>query len=250
MLQLLEEIEMKLVRRAIFSLFALALCANALAAESLMVAAAAGYRKPLLELFERFRADTGIQVEGVFGNMQQVMSQTRENSQIVLVIGDRMFLEPTGMFSAFHPLGKGRLALITVPGKQLASLNDLARSEVRKIGIPNRKSTIFGRAAATCLERLALQEAVAPKLVEVATLPQVGAYVATGDLDAGFVNLTEALSQKARIGGWIEVPAGCHDAIEISAAQVQERQLPDAGRRFLEYLTTPPARQILDRHGL
>lgn len=236
--------------RLLFCLIGWLCAGSALAAEPMLVAAGAGYRKPLLELFERFQAETGEKVEGVFGNMQQVETQLKQNDRILLAVGDRAALEPMGLFARYRPLGKGRLTLIAAAGKRPASLKELADAKVRKIGIPNRKAAIFGRAADTCLSRLGLADAVATKLVEVATVPQVATYVATGELDAGFVNLTEALAQKDKIGGWIEAPAECYDPIEISIGELKGRELPPAGRRFLDFLASPQARQILERHGL
>ena len=43
--------------------------AHAWAADTLLVAAGAGYRKPVLELLEGFSAAHGIRAEASFGNM-------------------------------------------------------------------------------------------------------------------------------------------------------------------------------------
>lgn len=220
------------------------------AADALTIAAGAGYRKPLLELMERFQADSGIRVDGVFGNLKQVETQARQNDSIVLIVGDRAILEPSGIATRFHPLGRGRLALIAAPGRTLHSLQDLTGAEVRRVGIPHRQSAIFGKAAATCLKRLGMEAAVTPKLIEVATVPQVVTYTITNEVDAGFVNLTEALAQEGRIGSRVEMPADCYDPIEIVAAEVTGRNLDTAARKFLDFLVSAPAREILKRHGL
>ncbi len=236
--------------RLLLSIVLLASPLAALAAGSLTIAAGAGYRKPLLELIERFQSESGIKVDGVFGNLKQVEAQARQNDSILLIVGDRAILEPTGIAVRYHLLGKGRLTLIVAPGRTFRSIQDLAAPELRRVGIPNRTSAIFGKAAATCLKRLGMEAAVTPKLVEVATVPQVVTYTLTSEVDAGFVNLTEALAQEGRIGGRVEMPAECYDPIDIAVGEVSGRTLGAEARRFLDYLLSPAARAILERHGL
>lgn len=222
-----------------------------LAADKLTLSSAAGYRQPMLELFERFQADTGIQVEGVFGNVKQAETQARQNQSVTLIVGDLSILEPTGILGPTRVLlGKGRPTLVAAPGRHLGSLQDLTQDAVRRIGIPNRKSAIFGRAAKTCLERMGLAAALEPKLIEVATVPQVMTYTVTGEVDAGFVNLTAALAQKDKIGAHVVLPEDCYDPIDIVAAVVRDRRLTAEARRFLDFLGSAAARDILKKYGL
>jgi molybdate transport system substrate-binding protein len=95
-----------------------------------------------------------------------------------------------------------------------------------------------------------LAQPLADKLLEVATVPQVSTYVATGEVDAGFVNLTEALALEGRIGARLDAPASCYDPIELSAGVVKGRGDSAAARAFIDYLATPAARRVLERHGL
>lgn len=236
--------------RLFLFLAALILPLSGFAAGPLTVAAGAGYRKPVLDLIERFQADSCIKVDGVFGNLKQVETQARQNESIVLIVGDRSFLEPTGIAARFHPLGKGRLALIAAPGRNIRSIQELAAPEVRRVGIAHRQSAVFGNAAVTCLKRLGMEAAVTPKLVEVAAVPQVGTYTVTGEVDAGFVNLTEALALEGRIGSRVEMPAACYDPVEIVIGEVAGREIGSAAREFLAFLAGAPARAILERHGL
>lgn len=223
---------------------------RAMAAEPLMVAAAAGYRKPVLELLDAFTKEKGIPAEAVFGNMTQVEAQTRQNDRILLVVGDRAYIEPLGLAEKIQPLGQGRLVLIAPPGRKFASLDELRAATVRRIAMPDQKKATYGKAAFLCMQRLGLLSDVKDKLLEVATVPQVSIYVASGEVDAGFVNLTEALAIGPRIGGSLAAPASCYDPIEISVGLVAGRAATPAVDAFLDYLRTPAARELLERHGL
>lgn len=53
--------------------------ASAVAADTLLLAAGAGYRKPVLELLQNFTQASGIHAEASFGHMKQI--ETRRHSK-------------------------------------------------------------------------------------------------------------------------------------------------------------------------
>lgn len=204
----------------------------------------------MLELLEQFTQTSGRRAEASFGNMKQVETQVQQNPAIAVVIGDEVFLRPMGLFDRFLPLGEGKAMLVAAKGTPLSAVTDLKDARFRRIALPNRNNAVYGRAAATCLEREGLTASVADRLLEVATVPQVGTYVATGEVDAGFVNKTEAQSLQGRAGTALELPASCYDPIRISAAVVQARGDAPPVQAFLAFLGSPAARAVLQRHGL
>lgn len=238
------------MQRFFLACAAFLLAANAWAADALLVAAGAGYRKPVMELLEDFSKSSGMRTEASFGNMRQVETQARQNPDIALMIGDRAFLEPMGLAERFQPLGTGRLVLVTARGQAIATLADLREPRFRRIALPDRTRAVYGNAAATCLARLGLAQPLAGRLVEVATVPQVSAYVATGEVDAGFLNRTEALALQGRAGAAIDAPQDCYDPIELSVGVLKGRAGGAAARAFLDYLASPAVRQVLERHGM
>jgi len=88
------------------------------------------------------------------------------------------------------------------------------------------------------------------KMTENDGVPQVGAYVALGEIDAGFVNMTEALAQQHNIGRYLAAPPSCYDRIEITMAVMKEHQNTPAVTAWFDYLRSPSAQQILDRYEL
>ena len=144
----------------------------------------------------------------------------------------------------------GRLTLVAARGVPLKEAQDLKDARFRRIGVPDRRQAVYGRAAFTCMQRLGLLDVLTPKLLEVATVPQVGAYLATGEVDAGFVNKTEAQALKARVGDALEMPLSCHDPIRLSVGVVRGRADTPAARAFLDFVQGAPARAVLQRHGL
>jgi len=218
--------------------------------DSLLVAAGAGYRRPVTQLLEGFTQATGIRAEGSFGNMKQVETQARQNPDISVLIGDRMFLEPMDLAENWQLLGVGKLVLVTAKGQTIRSIEDLRDARFKRIALPDRERAVYGRAATLCLERLGLTSALADRLLYVQTVPQVGAYLATAEVDAGFVNLTEAMALRARTGQQLEAPQSCYTPIELSAGVIKGKESVATVNAFVEYLKSPAARQILARHGM
>lgn len=239
-----------MLKRIFVVIFAVAISSGAFAADTLLLAAGAGYRKPVLELLENFSKTSGIRAEASFGNMKQVETQAQQNPDIAFIVGDRVFLEPMQLFERYVALGLGRLVVVVPRGQTINSLADLKDDRFKRIGMPDRTKAVYGKAAATCMERLGLTKALVGKMQEVATVPQVSTYVATGEVDAGFVNLTEALALEGRIGARLDAPASCYDPIELSLGVVKNRGDSAAARAFVDYLATPDARRVLERHGL
>lgn len=238
------------IRRILLFVFSLWLAGLAHAQQTLLIAAGAGYRKPVLELAELFAKDSGWRVEAAFGNMKQIQTQAEQNPEVALMVGDEEFLVPMGLFERYVPLGEGRLTLVAARGVPLKEAQDLKDARFRRIGVPDRRQAVYGRAAFTCMQRLGLLDVLTPKLLEVATVPQVGAYLATGEVDAGFVNKTEAQALKARVGDALEMPLSCHDPIRLSVGVVRGRADTPAARAFLDFVQGAPARAVLQRHGL
>ncbi|MGO3132670.1 MAG: molybdate ABC transporter substrate-binding protein [Alcaligenes sp.] len=217
-------------------------------ASDLLIATGAGYRKPVTELMETFKKETGLSVESSFGNMQQVRTQSEQNPEIAAIIGDRFFLEPMGIAQQFVNISQGALMLAVPKGKTIGSIQDLQQPGYARIAIGDAKKTVYGRAATTCLEREKIQ--ADGRTIEVAMLPQVSAYLLNGEVDAGFINRSEALAHKDKLGTILPMPAQCHDPIDLSLAVLKDRPDSPALHAWTQFLSSGQAKSILARHGL
>jgi molybdate transport system substrate-binding protein len=220
-------------------------------AQALTIAAGAGYRRPVDELSRRFQADTGIKVDLVFGNMGQVTGQIRAGAPVDLVLGDQTFLKKfKSLYSAITTIGKGRLVLAYPRGMSLRSPRDLAQPRIKRLAMPDQAKAIYGKAGQEFLTRSGLAAAVRDKLLIVGTVPQVSAYLLSGEVDAGLLNLTDALAIKNRIGGYLEIAPQLYDPIKIVVGLLTKAPQAEQAQRFLQFLASPGARKILESHGL
>lgn len=221
------------------------------AAQALTIAAGAGYRRPVSELAQRFQEQSGLKVDLVFGNMGQVMGQIKGGAPVDLMMGDQAFLKKSGMaVSEQAPLGQGRMVLAYAKGVALAAPQDLAQPQIKRLAMPDQAKAIYGKAGQEFLERSGLMAAVKDKLLVVGTVPQVSTYLVSGEVDAGLLNLTDVLGIKDQIGGYLLIDPKLYDPITIVAAILAQAPKPEEAKRFLEFLATPAARQIVAAHGL
>ena len=225
------------------------LLAWSLGAGELMIAAGAGYKEPVNALIDAYGKRGGEKPAAFFGNMRQVIAQAEFSGKVAIIVGDRKFLEKSGLpVARTLPLGEGKLALAWPKGEPVTP-EGLKGEKVGRIGLPDPKKAIYGKAADQYLRCAGLEEAVREKLRVFATVPQVSAYLVTGEIDAGFVNLTDALRIKEKIGGY-KVVEGCYDPIAIVAAVLEGKEEAPETAVFLRFLESPEARLLLEKRGL
>lgn len=239
------------IHRLLVLIFALLLVRPALA-ETLLIGAGAGYKRPVSELSAAFEKKTGIRVEQIYGHMGGVISQAKQSGQVAVIFGDLSYLSKAEgiAFSKFLPLGDGRLVVAWPKGSDLKSPAALTEPRFARIAIPDTKSAIYGIAATEFIQRNNLAAALKDKLQVVATVPQVSAYLISGEVDAGFINLTEALGIKDKIGGYLELDQNYYNRIRIVGGVVDGFGEQPAVLQLQQFMETPEARSILEKHGL
>ena len=142
-----------------------------------------------------------------------------------------------------------RLVLIvpadsTVP---LSSMADLARPEIRRIGIGNPASVPVGRFAREALTGANLWDKVQPRLINADSVRQVLDYVSRGEVDAGFVYLTDAAIAKDRVRVVAEISTAT--PITYPIAVVAGSRQPETAAAFVDYVLGPAGWAVLRRFG-
>jgi len=224
-----------------------------LSAQNLVIASGAGYKKPVSALIDEFTAQTGTKVEAIYGNLQMVASQAEQSGEVVCIIGDKRFLgklNKTVQFSGYTSLGKGLLVLAYRKGVEIGTIGDIMSSSVSSVFMPQEGKAIYGVAGKETLQSLGYYDAIGGKLTQVATVPQVVSYLLTGEADAGFINLTEALANKEKLGGYVIVDQKLYKPIEIVAGTVDGFGDKKETVAFLAYIGGEQSKMILTKYGL
>jgi molybdate transport system substrate-binding protein len=141
--------------------------------------------------------------------------------------------------------------LVLIAGKDsqdITELKDLAKPSVSQIGIGVPETVPAGKYAKEALVNLQMWEPLQEKYILAKDVKQVLTYVETGNVEAGFVYLSDAAgSDKVKI---IEsLPSDSHSPIVYPAAIIKEAKNRENAEAFLKYLQGADAQKILERHG-
>jgi len=137
----------------------------------------------------------------------------------------------------------GRIALWS-PNGSVASLEDLKKSAVIHLAIPNPQHAPYGVAAKQALESRGLWKAVEPKIVYGENVRQALQFAESGNVDAVITSWT------LLIGKGTLLPEAWHAPIRQTGAVVKASAQAAAARRFLKFLMSPEAQKILADGGL
>lgn len=216
------------------------------------VTTGAGYKQMVEELGKAYR-ELGEPLEEMYGGpIGQVLVQIKQGSGADVVISDRGALEAASQgleFGRIEPLGDTVLVLAWRKGLSLESPKDLEKQEFARVAMPDPKAAIYGRAASAFLKSSGIGEKLGERLAVVSTVPQVFSYLASGEMDAGFVNRVMVLNGGQKLGGWLEIAEG-YPPLRMVAAVVQGRETDAGVLSFLEFLKGEKGKEILKRHGI
>jgi len=224
-------------------------CGLFLNADGLKIAVAAGYKKPMLTIMKEYKK-TGKSVDAFFGNMKQISTQAKQ-TDAALIIGDKNFLYQKSKLDikGHQILGLGKVVVAYSKKTKLSSISELTRKDISKIAMPQPQKAIYGVAGEEFLKKSNLYEKIKDKLLVVSTVPQVVTYIVANEVDAGIINLTAALANKEKIGGFIEVDQKEYSKIEIIAAKLIDCNTAEC-EKFLAFLQSPFSKEIFTKYGL
>ena len=221
--------------------------------DSITVAGGAGYRRPIDKINGLFQKKTGIKADTVYGNMQQIMTQIKESGKISIVFGDKDFLlNPSAELNITKTfsLGKGKLVIAFAKNKELDKPDDLLTGSFEKICIPDPKRAIYGKAGVEFLKNSKLYDRLEKKLIITATVPQASTYLVSKEVDAAFINITDALGINDRIGGYIYVDEKLYSPIDIIGGVIKNFENDPVVAKYTDFLADDNVKKILTEFGL
>ena len=224
---------------------------SSLAAQPLLIAAAADLAPLESQLIRGYTASGGGVVRFVFGSSGMLARQIENgapydlflcaNEQFVYDLEARKHLIPESVAA----YATGRLGLWSAHGTP-ASLRVLTDSKIRLIAIANPEHAPYGAAAQALLERAGLWTSLQPKIVLAENVRQAYEYARTGNAD---VVITSWTLLKGESGAKL-LPESGHTPIRQSGGVVAGTQREVQARAFLGFLLSPAGQSILLAGGL
>jgi len=247
------------LRTFYFLLLATACCLADARAEKLTIAAAANLTYALDALDAAYlKANPGDDITAVIGSSGNLFAQITNGAPIdVFLSADTDYPKKLAAAGAadsatLTTFATGRLAFWTTkPDLAVADIaTALADPRVKHIAIANPRTTPYGLAARQTLTALGLWKTAADKLVIGDNITQTAQFVETGNADAGFVALSLLLSSNYKNkGSYHEVPAALYDPLNQGAVVTQHGAANPAAKRYLAFLKSRDAKQVLERFG-
>jgi len=220
-------------------------------AENAVIASGAGYKKMVNALNAAYKHETGRSLDILFGNMGRVLMLAKQSGKVDLVLGDESFLVGNNLsLSVRQELGKGKLVLAFAESSAFSTESDLDTIKAQRIALPDFKKAVYGKAAREYLINSGRLPRIQPKLVEVATVPQVFSYLTTNEVDMGFLNLTHALNVADKLGGFVVIDESQYSPIHIMTGLLRTSRHKEEAMVFLKFLKTPLAQSIIHENGL
>jgi molybdate transport system substrate-binding protein len=145
---------------------------------------------------------------------------------------------------------RNELVLIVPQGSSLgiASFQDLSRANVKKVALGEPVTVPAGQYAKEVLTSLGLYDAVNAKAILGKDVRQVLTYVETGNVDAGIVYATDAMTT-AKVEVVAKAPATSHAPVIYPAAVIKDSKNPEAAKEFLDFLAAPRGRAAFQKYG-
>lgn len=238
---------------------AAALPARADPGARLSVAAAANLSFALGPLDDAFmRANPDVAVTSATGASGDLVAQIEHGAPFdVFLSADLHFAQVlvnagAAQAGSLNTFAVGRLVLWTTrDGIDVSRVAQAVRSPlVRRIAIANTTTAPFGRAAMQAMERLGVWADAQSKLVVGENISQATQFVETGNADMGFVALSMVLAPRLKGNGtWAEVPGSLYDPLEQGAVVTRHGSSNPAAERYIQFLHTGAARDVLERYG-
>ncbi|AKG33820.1 molybdate ABC transporter substrate-binding protein [Paenibacillus durus] len=141
--------------------------------------------------------------------------------------------------------------VLIVPADSAAanvSAQDLTGSGFSKIAVGQPESVPAGMYTQQFLQHAGLWDTLMPKIVFAKDVRQVLTYVASGNVQAGFVYGSDATGEpKVKVA--MQVDPSAHDPIDYPAAVLAESAHPEQAEVFYDYLFTQEAGEVFVKYG-
>ena len=217
------------------------------------VAVAANFTAAAREIAAAFEDRTGAAALLSFGSTGQLYAQIVQGAPFEVFLAadqerpERAEREGLAVPGSRRTYAVGRLVLFSAEAGRVRGPDALRDPGLRRIALANPRLAPYGRAALEVAEALGMGEILRGRQVIGMNVSQAHQFVRTGNAELGFL----ALSQVARTSDgsrWL-VPEDLHAPIRQQAVLLDAGRDNPAARRFLDFLDSRTAREILRRHG-
>lgn len=221
--------------------------------ETITVSAAASMQGALEELKADYVKQHNLKPEQVnivyagSGTLRQQIEEGAPSSIFISANKKNMDqLNEKGLMDKIRPFVANTLVMIVPKGKEAVTLDNITNA--KRVAIGTIETVPAGKYAKDSLTKANLWDAVEPNVVFAKDVKAVGAYIAEGAADVGFVYKTDALALKDKVDISAIVDAKLHGPIEYPIGIVKKNQ-NKLTEDFYAFLTSKEASEVLAKWG-
>ena len=243
--------------RLFLSIFVVGTFSSLAHADQVNVAVAANFVAPMKKISHDFERETGHQLRISTGSTGSFYAQIKNGApfHVLLAADDETPLkienEGLGVTGSRFTYAIGKLILWSKQTNFVDSKGEILKSnQFDRLAIANPKIAPYGLAAMEVLERLNLQVALKPKLVQGESIAQAYQFVATQNAQLGFVALSQVIADGKISEGsaWI-ITATMYSPIRQDAVLLNKGKDNVAAAALLTYLRGEKARATIRSFG-
>jgi molybdate transport system substrate-binding protein len=242
------------VRTCAFLVLLALVAEPALSGDRVTVAVASNFSRAAAELSEKFAGDTGITVRISIGSTGKLYAQILNGApfDVFLAAEDA---RPTLLEQSGHAVAGSRAtyaegALVLWSGEAGDCPAALRDEHGGRVALANPATAPYGKAAIEYLSAEGLWAAVSRRAVYGENINQTLQFVATGNAAIGLIAKSQlGAPQLPKAACTWEVPASSYSSLEQQAVLLARAADNEAALRFVEYLHSEAAHEILARHG-
>ncbi|MBN2722287.1 MAG: molybdate ABC transporter substrate-binding protein [Campylobacterales bacterium] len=227
-------------------------------AQTITVAVAANMKYAANDIAKAFTKESGIGVKiitGASGKLtQQIMSGAPFDAFLSADVEYPAKLAKAGYTTTpAQVYAYGTLILWSNTGVDLSKgVAIVADPSVKKIAVANPRTAPYGIEAMNTMNYYKVAAKAQPKIVVAESISQVGSYVVTKAVDAGFIAKSIVLTPEMKnVGKWIEIDPKTYNTIDQAMVGLKNGTPANqiAAKKFLRFMSSPQAVAILKANG-
>ena len=146
----------------------------------------------------------------------------------------------------------GNEIVLVVPANStldVTSFQDLTKAAVKKITYGDPKVAPHGVAAEEILNKIGVYSEAKPKVIYAGNVAQAVQYVSSGEVDAGILFKTEALTAGDKVKIVATADQSWYTAIAYPIVVVSDGKNKTLGQAFIDYVAGPDGQATLKKYG-
>lgn len=222
---------------------------------TLNISAAASLQEAMVELETKFKEiEPNVKLEVNLGSSGALQQQIEEGApcDVFISAGEKQMtaLEEKNLLleDTNKTLLTNDLVLVAPEGIEIKDLETLATNYIDKIAIGDPQSVPAGKYAKEVLDNTKLYDKVEDKLVLAKDVKEVLSWVQQGNVQAGFVYLSDAQDADGVKVSYI-TKDDTHSSINYPIAVLKDSKKQDKAKVFEDFLLSDNGQNILQKYG-